>query len=268
MTKKKNIEISKSDALKLSWKNRKNYKGYDKTKGSIYNSWRSKIYTEKGKKIGFPEEWKNFECFLSEMSDGWVRGYVLARKNNKEPYSKENCHWVERGNESFNRVSKLVYNGEEKYVFEWCGIYNLNFNGVMQRFCKGKKYTEEEILFGKKTKEKRTTKDIKELGEDTEVRAKLSKMISSYKNKDLKRGRSFDIDRKFLLEITKKECVYCGSKHKIGVDRINNNIGHIKTNCIPCCERCNTTRNNNFSVEEMKLIGEVIKFIDKKRKDG
>lgn len=265
MTKKKYPNLTKSEALSLSWKNRKEYKGYDKAKGSMYNSWRSKIYTEKGKTIGFPDKWKTFDGFIEDMGYGWRQGSVLRRIDNTKPYSKQNCVWDIKGSENLNRSIKLEYKGETKYLFEWSEIFNLNLNGVVQRYHKSKNYTKEEILFGKIKKSTRKVKDVKELGNDREVRAKLSKMLSSYKNQDLKRNREFNLDRKFLLEIIQKECVYCSSKNKIGVDRMDNNIGHLKSNCVPCCYRCNITRSDNFSFEEMKIIGRTIKLIDKKR---
>lgn len=59
MTAKKNPLLTKSEMLALSWKKRKDYKGYDKSKGSIYNTWRAVVNTIKGAKIGYPESWKN-----------------------------------------------------------------------------------------------------------------------------------------------------------------------------------------------------------------
>ena len=61
MTKKKDENLTKEEALSLAWKNRKNYKGYDRSKGSIFNSWRSITNTSKGKIIGFPDSWKDYD---------------------------------------------------------------------------------------------------------------------------------------------------------------------------------------------------------------
>ena len=51
MTKKKDETLTKSQALILAWKNRENYKGYDKSIGSKFNTWRSIVYNKKGKTI-------------------------------------------------------------------------------------------------------------------------------------------------------------------------------------------------------------------------
>ena len=64
-----------------------------------------------------------------------------------------------------------------------------------------------------------------------------------------------------ICETLKKdiENQYVGNKDKIGLDRIDNNKGHILENCVLCCETCNMTRGNRFSYDEMIEIGNVIK---------
>ena len=32
-------------------------------RGTLHNVWRSKVFTKKGKKIGFPNEWSTFKGF-------------------------------------------------------------------------------------------------------------------------------------------------------------------------------------------------------------
>ena len=81
MTDKKNPELSKREALILSWKNRADYKGYDRTKGSSFNSWRSIINSQKGKKIGFPESWKDYNNFMKDVQGVWKKGKVAARSH-------------------------------------------------------------------------------------------------------------------------------------------------------------------------------------------
>lgn len=100
------------------------------------------------------------------------------------------------------------------------------------------------------------------------IRAKASKMISSYKNKDAKNGVSMcDIDIDWMIEnILSQKCVYCGDDQRIGCDRIDNSKGHTKDNVVPCCIECNTARNNNFSFDEMKIIGATIRQIKLGRK--
>lgn len=91
-------------------------------------------------------------------------------------------------------------------------------------------------------------------------------LICAYRKSDKKRNQTCDLDREFLLNnIFNKECIYCGSSSNIGCDRINNNLGHLKTNVVPCCRICNTTRMNNFTHDEMKILGKTIKQINENR---
>jgi len=87
-------------------------------------------------------------------------------------------------------------------------------------------------------------------------------MICAYRNIDRKNGHQSDLTQDFLINnIFNKSCVYCGDTENLGCDRVDNSKGHLKINVIPSCGVCNITRMNNFSVDEMKLIGEAIKKI-------
>jgi hypothetical protein len=264
MTKKINPMISKSEALKLTWKNRKNYIGEIKNT-SLYNNWRSRVFTKKGKNIGFPEQWKTFQGFQKDIPDGWSEGLILTRKNNKLPYSKNNCEWVEKGMECLGRLTKFEYNGKSQTLLEWAKELGVSYNGVRQRYYKGKNYTKEQILYGKFCKIPSTIKDIKEL-DDQNKKDKISKMISAYRIKDKKRNRIFNLSREYFENnIISKPCYYCGSLENIGCDRIDNSKGHTEDNVIPACYTCNVVRNNHFSIEEMKQIGSVIaKIMDER----
>jgi hypothetical protein len=262
-----------TDKIKLrnnlidSWKNRKDYLGEAKNT-SMYNTHRSICYTKKGKLIGYPKNWQIYKDFVVNIPEGFKEGYLLLRINKKEPYSKENCFWGEKGIENLNKLSKLIYNNEEKTLLEWCKQYNLNYNGVRQRFFKGKNYSNEEILFGKlKYKQKEIT-DIKELTYQ-KAKDKVSKMLSAYKNRDFKKQLEFNVSKDYFLNnILLKSCIYCGDTKKIGADRINNQIGHIESNIVPCCYSCNVTRSNNYSYEEMLILGKTIKTIKNKRNEN
>ena len=103
--------------------------------------------------------------------------------------------------------------------------------------------------------------------ENVNVRAKASKMISAYKNKDKKMGVSIcDMDIEWMvLHILTKPCIYCGDTYRIGADRIDNTEGHTKANVVPCCYECNCARNANFSFEEMRILGKTIEKIKQSR---
>ena len=270
MTKKKYPELTKEEALKLAWKNRKDYKGYDKTKGSMFNTWRGIINTDRGRKIGFPEEWLEYSVFENEVGEGWERGKVLIRKDKNLPYSKDNVEWADKGMECMGKLTKLEYNGETKTLLEWCAQYNINYNGMRQRYFRHKKeYTAEEIIFGKSmvNAKKKSITDINEIDEKQRKMDKCSKMVSSYRCKDKKYGYTTDIDRFWLYDKIKDgRCFYCGDTKHLGLDRIDNNKGHTKDNCVVCCYDCNCARNRNFTFEEMIELGKTISKIKSNRK--
>ena len=75
-----------------------------------------------------------------------------------------------------------------------------------------------------------------------------------------------DIDIDWMINnIITQHCVYCGDDKRVGCDRIDNNKGHTKDNVVPCCYDCNCARNNNFSFEEMKIIGKTIRKVKESR---
>lgn len=268
MTKKKYDNLTRSEALALSWKHRKDYKGYDKTNGSKYNSWRSIVNTKRGISIGFPEEWKLFENFDKD-TDGWKRGMVLCRKDSTKPYSKENSEWREKGQENLGKLIQLTYKGETKTILEWCEQFNLNYSGVRQRYFKGKDYTAEQILFGKEKKLAGVITDINDISEEQKKKDKVSKMLSQYRLKDKKKGFVCDIDNKWLYDkISNGKCFYCGDTKRLGLDRIDNTKGHTKDNVVVCCYECNIARADNFTLEEMLTLGNAIRIIKNKRNEN
>lgn len=91
-------------------------------------------------------------------------------------------------------------------------------------------------------------------------------LIAGYRRADREKNRAYDLDIAWALEkIAGKECTYCGTPSTIekptGVDRVDSSIGHLKTNCVPCCKSCNSLKGDRFSFEEMVIIGSKIKGV-------
>ena len=255
-------------SLQESWKNRKDYIGDLKEKyPRIFNSWRAILYTEKGKKAGCSEEWKSFKTFLNDVLPSYKEGLVFRRLDTSKPFSKENFIWIKSSEENLlhDKLVTLTYNGETLPLHIWADKYNLSRSGIRNRYFKHKNdYTIEEIIFGKK--KKRGSKIIKDQTEISKKRAKASKMLSSYRLKDKKNNTSIcDYTLEEMLEVLDKACVYCGDFNRIGLDRLNNDKGHTKDNTVPCCYECNCARNNNFSYEEMLILGKTIAEIKRNR---
>jgi len=82
----------------------------------------------------------------------------------------------------------------------------------------------------------------------------------AYQAFDKKKGLENNITQHDILKILDTPCTYCGFP-STGFDRINNNLGHILENCVPCCRECNTARMDNFTYEEMKVLGKAIREV-------
>lgn len=72
-----------------------------------------------------------------------------------------------------------------------------------------------------------------------------------YKNDATRRNRNYEFNLTFeqFSELINKECQYCPTTPSRGVDRINNSLGYIISNCAPCCSKCNVMKMNK-SLEE------------------
>lgn len=51
------------------------------------------------------------------------------------------------------------------------------------------------------------------------------------------------------------------SKAGIGLDRLDNAKGYEPGNVVSCCSECNIARSDNFTPEEMKVIGMAIRKV-------
>lgn len=60
----------------------------------------------------------------------------------------------------------------------------------------------------------------------------------AYRHFDIKNNFN-TVERKYAINLMKKDCYYCGIKNSGGLDRRNSNYGHSKDNTVACCEKCN-----------------------------
>ena len=78
----------------------------------------------------------------------------------------------------------------------------------------------------------------------------------------------------FLKFVSTTECHYCGrtvvwperafvktarrqyarSSKAYYLDRINNDVGYTKSNCVVCCTTCNAIKGNTLTYEEMLIL--------------
>ena len=81
--------------------------------------------------------------------------------------------------------------------------------------------------------------------------------------------------RKFLLSPEefqslrrKNKCVYCrvGEGVIFSIDRKDNSIGYIGSNCVLACLRCNKMKSDLLTYDEMLILGRALSKIDKSRR--
>ena len=111
------------------------------------------------------------------------------------------------------------------------------------------------------------------------TRVEINNLISIYKSNARKRGVSFDLTYTQFETLVDGECYFCGDiggntlrkrgyndYSYNGIDRVDNSVGYLPSNCISCCSWCNRAKNNgtlaNF-VDKCKKIASRIEMDDK-----
>jgi len=84
-------------------------------------------------------------------------------------------------------------------------------------------------------------------------RAALNVVFDDYQRNAIKRGLQFELSLDEFRKITQQDCYYCGIEPSIrrqtrrlngeythnGIDRLDNLLGYISDNSVPCCTMCN-----------------------------
>jgi len=65
-----------------------------------------------------------------------------------------------------------------------------------------------------------------------------------YKYSAKVRGHKFNLSKEEFMRLLNEKsiCKYCGVGGKLGLDRVNNSIGYLLDNVVPCCRTCNTLK--------------------------
>ena len=106
------------------------------------------------------------------------------------------------------------------------------------------------------------------LGEP-DIQVEINTLISIYKSNARKRDVPFDLTYIQFETLVDSECYFCGDTggntlrkrgyndySYTGIDRIDNSVGYLPSNCISCCSWCNRAKNN----------GTLANFVDKCKK--
>lgn len=98
-------------------------------------------------------------------------------------------------------------------------------------------------------------------------------IFRDYKVAAKKRNLEFTLTYDEFISLIDMRCVYCGSLPKNsytrhteipfiyqGIDRIDNKIGYIKENCVPCCHQCNWSKGTMSKTDFLEWIRMVYTF--------
>lgn len=118
-------------------------------------------------------------------------------------------------------------------------------DGYLRAYCKvchNKNANEYNKISGKKPH--RMEKSAKRQRVNRKNPDKLTQIIlRDSKGNDKKHNRENDLTKEFIENLIKGGCSYCGeSKLRITVDRIDNSLGHLQSNVVSACIRCNLAR--------------------------
>lgn len=92
-------------------------------------------YGERG--ITVCSEWENPKTFIAwAVRNGWNPSLTIERKNVDKGYSPGNCELISKEKQARNKRNniKLLINGEEKCLAEWCREFNFPFGKAWKRY--------------------------------------------------------------------------------------------------------------------------------------
>lgn len=83
-----------------------------------------------------------------------------------------------------------------------------------------------------------------------------------------RKGHTWDLTLEQFKQIKGNPCFYCeGPLPRFGgLDRIDNSLGYSAGNILPCCTKCNMTRGDRWSPQEMKVM--IKALLDFRRKQS
>lgn len=91
-----------------------------------------------GKGIGYDKRWKDFSFFYEDMAEGYSDFLEIDRINNLKGYSKKNCRWANRKQQSKNRTSNvwITFNNKTMLQNDWAKEIGISPGGLCRRLKK------------------------------------------------------------------------------------------------------------------------------------
>lgn len=160
------------------------------------------------------------------------REYKLA---NKDKISEDNKNYREKNKDKISEYQKQYRVDNKDKLSAYSSEYRVDHR--------------DELLVKNRDYHKKTYKT---------KNGRAKGLLIGYNARDKERG--FDISGNITYDwivdnvFSGQVCYYCGNANwkDLGVDRIDNTKGHTPDNCVPCCQKCNSSRGNRKTSEEYK----------------
>lgn len=100
-------------------------------------------------------------------------------------------------------------------------------------------------------------------------------LYSSYADRAKRKGLTFDLTKEQFKRLTQLQCYYCGcepaqikagaasrSKPEFynGIDRMDNAIGYLSDNCVPCCKHCNRAKMDRSAEDFINHVAKIYRY--------
>ena len=98
-----------------------------------------KYHRYAGRGIKVCERWKSFVNFYEDMGPKPDKDYSIERQDVNGDYCKDNCIWLPRKKQSYNReiTIKITWDGETKRLQEWADIVGVHYYTLFKRYVAG-----------------------------------------------------------------------------------------------------------------------------------
>lgn len=185
-----------------------------------------------------------------------------SKKNGKQTWCREctteyNRQWYELNQEDHRtyvrehdkrvrkvHLCKICGKGEPEVEFYIKKTGNRLYRRFLCRDCDAeykKKYPASDALKARGNEVRSETRKMHR----TDKANRAYHILTDSKLSDRKRCMENDLDEEYIKTAISFDCSYCGqAEEMMTLDRIDNSIGHLKANVVPCCMQCNYFRRN------------------------
>lgn len=121
-------------------KNTPEYTSWQLMKDRCYNKNNKTFEYYGGKGITVCDRWiNNPQAFFDDMGKKPSKNHTIDRIDCNGNYSKENCRWATKSEQSRNRTDSkmLTIDGITKHLADWADYYNIQYKQVYKRVWRG-----------------------------------------------------------------------------------------------------------------------------------